>query len=76
MIISNIAIHKRTFEGVTDPSKNDNPVTSKYRTSRKYAVSFDIEGYEHNPSVHCVMSKKDALSLIERLKSENEYREV
>lgn len=76
MIITNITIHKRTFEGVTDDTKNDNPITSKYRPSRKYAVSYDIEGYEHNPNVRCVVTKRDALALVDRLKSENDYREV
>lgn len=72
MIISNIAIHKRTFEGATDDTKNDNPITSKYRPSKKYAVSYDADGYKHNPFIDCVVTKRDALALVVRLKSENE----
>ena len=61
--ITNINIHKRTFQG-----PNDNPITSNYLRSKKYAVSYDVGGYEHNPLVHCVTCKKDALKLIENLK--------
>jgi hypothetical protein len=68
MKISNINIHRRTFEGKTDEAKNSNPITSKYNPSKKYAVSYDLEGYGHNPSVHCVITKKDALEHIKYLK--------
>ena len=58
----NIVIHKRTFEGKTDTTKNDCPITSKYYPSKKYAVAFDLLGYKHNPVVHCFKTKKDALA--------------
>ena len=61
--INNIAIVKRTFEGI-----NDDPIRSKYYTSKKYAVKYDIEGWEHNPSVHCFVTKKDAGHFIEQLR--------
>jgi hypothetical protein len=60
--ISNIQIIKRTFEGI-----NDSPITSKYYPSKKYAVSYDIKGYEYNPSIQCVTTKKDAGYYIEQL---------
>lgn len=63
MNISNVNIVKRTFEGI-----NDNPITSKYYPSKKYAVVYDIEGYAHNPSVHCTTTKKNAQLYIDELK--------
>ena len=68
MVVTNINIHKRTFEGATDPSKNENPITSKYYTNNKYAVSYDVEGYEHNPHVRCFRTKKDAEQYVDELK--------
>ena len=65
--ISNVQVHKRTFEGETDPSKNDNPITSKYYRSCKFAVSYNIEGYEHLV-VTCKRTKKDAIAYVEKLK--------
>lgn len=62
LTISNVRIHKRTFEGI-----NDDPVRSKYYTSKKYAVAYDIDGWEHNPCVHCFISKKDAEHFVEQL---------
>jgi hypothetical protein len=60
MQVTNIKIVKRTFEGVTDISKNDNPLTSKYYPSKKYALVYDQEGYEFNPVIECYVTKKDA----------------
>lgn len=37
---------KRTFEGVKNPEKNNNPITSKYSPSKKYALVFDVQ-FEH-----------------------------
>jgi hypothetical protein len=66
--ILNVKIHKRTFESQFDASKNDDPITSKYMVSYKYAVSYDVKNYEHNPVVQCTRSKKDAEVFIEKLK--------
>ena len=66
--ISNVNIVKRTFEGEYDISKNDNPITSKYRPSYKFAVSYDVLGYEHNPMIQCTRTKKDANAFVDRLK--------
>jgi hypothetical protein len=36
----------RTFEGNNEPEKNNNPITSKYNPSKKYALVFDVQ-FEH-----------------------------
>ena len=61
--IHDVEIVKRTFEGV-----NDDPIRSKYRTSYRYAVKYDIENYEHNPVIQCFRTKKDAQGFIDKLK--------
>ena len=66
--ISNIKILKRTFEGATNPDKNDNPVTSKYYTSKKFIVEYDIKGYAHNPSTQATATRKNAENYIDELK--------
>ena len=71
MVVTNINIHKRTFEGVSDLTKSDNAITSKYYASNKYAVSYDMEGYEHNPIVRCFRTKKEAEQYVDELKGEN-----
>ena len=43
--ITKIEILKRTFEGKTDPSKNDNALTSKYYTSKKYLLRYKCTEY-------------------------------
>ena len=75
LTISDIRLHKRTFEGKTDDSKNYCAITSKYTPSYRYAVSYDIEGYIHNPMVDIFVSKKDALSHIDRLYENYNVRE-
>lgn len=67
MNISNIRIVKRTFEGLTDPTKNDNPVTSKYYTSKKYIVLYDVENCGNNPMTHCTQSKKEAHEYVRQM---------
>ena len=42
--ITDIVIVRRTFEGKIDPSKNDDPVTSKYMPSHKVAVVYMKNG--------------------------------
>ena len=75
MDISNIRLHRRAFEGKTDSSKNGNAITSGYYTSYRYAVSYDIEGYAHNPSVDCFVGKKDALSHMDWLRATYNVKE-
>ena len=52
-------IKRRTFEGKTDPSKNDNGLTSKYMPSRKYWMKIT---YPHAPQGHtdCYRTKREA----------------
>jgi len=38
-------IFKRTFEGKTNPSKNDDALTSKYYTSKKYLLKYKCREY-------------------------------
>jgi hypothetical protein len=70
MIMSNFRIRKRTFEGKHYPAMNDNPVTSKYYPSKKYAVLYDVEGYSHNPVVKCYRTKREAEADIAQMKGE------
>ena len=37
-------IQRRTFEGKTDPAKNNSSLTSKYMPSYKYWVKIDFDG--------------------------------
>jgi hypothetical protein len=60
--IKNANIVRRTFEGKTDPSKNDNPITSKYYTSKKYAVVCEWYG---KPHAEAFTSKQEAQDWID-----------
>jgi hypothetical protein len=44
--VLNYEILKRTFEGKTDPSKNDKALTSKYSSSKKYMAFYSVQ-WEH-----------------------------
>ena len=57
-------IKRRTFEGKTDPSKNDSGLTSKYMPSYKYWMKIT---YPHAPQGHtdCYRTKKDAEAAFE-----------
>jgi hypothetical protein len=56
--IYSIQVKRRTFEGKTDNSKNDNALTSKYMPSYKYWYEFKtMEGVKHT---NCTTTKKDA----------------
>lgn len=43
--ITDAKIMRRTFEGKTDPSKNDDALTSKYYTSKKYLLMYKCTEY-------------------------------
>lgn len=43
--ITKIEVVKRTFEGKYNPGANDNPITSKYMTSKKYAMLYECEEF-------------------------------
>lgn len=66
--ITNIRIVKRTFEGRNDESKNDNPVTSKYSPSKKYAILYDLIGYDYNPICECVDNNEIAELTVAQMK--------
>ena len=45
-------IKRRTFEGKTDPSKNDSALTSKYQPSYRYYMEIEFKADEgHNASI-------------------------
>ena len=60
---------KRTFEGKTDPSKNDKALTSKYMPSQKYIALFTIEYDDNNhdevKTSKCYITKQDAINDME-----------
>lgn len=43
--ITDIAVLRRTFEGEKDPSKNDDVLTSKYMSSKKYLLRYNCLEY-------------------------------
>lgn len=55
----------RTFEGKTDPSKNGDPLTSKYMTSYKYWMKVYYE--EGEPTTHTFPGKQNALAYYKEL---------
>ena len=61
--IKNPQIVRRTFEGLTNPEKNNDPVTSKYYTSQRYAVVCEQYGRRH---VETFRTKGEAQRWIER----------
>ena len=60
--IKNPVIVRRKFEGATDPIKNNDPVTSKYYTSHRYAVVCTQYGHR---VVYTCRTKTDELDWIE-----------
>ena len=59
-------VKRRTFEGKTDPSKNDEALTSKYMTSYRYIALYRIRfEYEHGgvsevDTSRCFRTKREA----------------
>ena len=45
MHITDIQVFRRTFEGKTNPCKNDDAVTSKYYPSKKYLLRYKCTEY-------------------------------
>ena len=60
--IQDAQIVRRTFEGKDDPTKNDDPVTSKYYTSQRYAVVCMQYG---NRRVYTCRTKQEAQDWID-----------
>lgn len=63
--IKNPVIVRRKFEGRTDPSKNNDPLTSKYMPSYRYAVVYERYGKQR---VDCFPTKAQAENFITEMK--------
>ena len=63
---------RRTFEGKTDPSKNDNALTSKYMPSQKYiamyTIEYDDKNHDEIKRYKCYTTKKEAIADMEKQK--------
>jgi len=57
-------IKQRTFEGKNNPSKNDDPLTSKYMPSYKYHLDIGYEDGRHASGTH--RTKKQAQEFYDR----------
>ena len=60
--VSGFNIKRRTFEGKTNPTKNDSSLTSKYMTSYKYWLEINYEGYT---AENCYRTKADCIIAVE-----------
>jgi len=58
-------IKRRTFEGETNPDKNNNSLTSKYMSSYKYWLRIDYENYS---SENCYSKKSECQQAVETAK--------
>lgn len=58
-------IKRRTFEGKTNPNKNDNSLTSKYMPSYKYWLRIEYEDYS---SENCYPRKSECQQAVETAK--------
>lgn len=63
--VKDFEIKRRTFEGKTDPNKNDNSLNSKYMPSYKYWMRIDYENYS---SECCYPTKAQCLEAVETAK--------
>ena len=62
----NWEVKKRTLEGKTDKSKNNNPLTSEYRTGLKYILLYQIQ-WDHggvSNMYKCFKTKKEAINYV------------
>jgi hypothetical protein len=59
--ITDIQILRRTFEGKTDPSKNDDALTSKYSPSKRYLLRYRCTEYGD----HCISEAYETKRLAE-----------
>lgn len=64
----NHEIHKRTFTG-----DNDNPITSDFSKSKKWAISYNIENYDH-VKYEVFETKKECENRIEKLIKNNAWQ--
>ena len=64
--IVSFEVKRRTFEGKTDPSKNDHASTSKYMTSYRYIALYKVKreyddgGISEREEYRCFRSKAEA----------------
>ena len=56
-------IKRRTFEGKTDPAKNDNSLTSKYMPSYRYWMEITYD--TGRVSETCKVTKRDCIEYFE-----------
>lgn len=69
--ITKIGVIKRTFEGKDNPQANDNPITSKYMPSKKYAMFYECEEF-NQPYITLYKTKKLAETAKENTLKYNE----
>jgi len=55
--ITKIEVLRRTFEGKADPSKNDDALTSKYYSSKKYLLRYKCTEYGNMDTDMCYETK-------------------
>ena len=66
--VKTFEIKRRTFEGRTDPEKNDCALTSKYMPSYKYWMRVELDdGITHE---FCRPGKQDCLDDLEKCKQQ------
>ena len=63
--VKSFQIKRRTFEGKTNPAKNNNSLTSKYYTSRRYWLEIEYDNYF---SESCYRTKAKCLEVVELAK--------
>ena len=63
--VKSFEIKRRTFEGRTNPGKNNNSLTSKYMPSYKYWVRIVFENYTTD---QCFPTKKQCVDYVEQRK--------
>jgi len=63
--VKGFEIKRRTFEGRTNPDKNNSSLTSKYMPSYKYWMRIEYDNYS---SEYCKPTKKQCLEIVEAAK--------
>ncbi|KKN00790.1 hypothetical protein LCGC14_1134150 [marine sediment metagenome] len=64
--VTGFNIKRRTFEGKTDPTKNNSSLTSKYMTSYKYWLEIEYDGYT---AENCYPTKAECIAAVETAKA-------
>ncbi len=64
--VKDFQIKRRTFEGKTNPAKNDNSLTSKYMPSYRYWLKIQYETYT---SENCFCTKAECLGAVATAKN-------